>query len=292
MARSVVVTGPCVILRPTIVPGWSIVTRIFTIISLLIAGCAQALAQAGSPPSATVPVLDSLKQSNWADLQDGLSMLNTITPDGLVLRAYRFSPEQFDFSIGLQESERGSHAKDVGERLGAVVVANAGFFAVASGGKLYPVGYLRVEDEVLSKGWSEAGGTVTFADRGITLKPTHQGIPQNEFDVIQTRPMLIEPGGTWAMGSNTGDAKQRTLLCTMKNGDVVLITITRSGLTLFEAAWLLRGPDEGGHFNCDAAVAFDGGRSTQVWHSGEPQYSHSAITPVFSFFVVRQREGG
>ena len=224
------------------------------------------------------------------ELEEGLSLLRVLTPQGLVVTAYRISPDRFEFSVVTQSENTGSRVKDIGEQSGAVLATNAGFFAINGNSRLYSIGYLRLRGKVLSKGWSDAGGTVSFHPEGLSLKPTHEGIPQGEHDVLQSKPMIIEPGGKWAMGSNIGAAKLRTLLCTMENGDVVLTTISRFGLTLFEAGWLLRSPEEGGFFGCDAAVALDGGRSTQLWHSGNPQYSFAGITPVHNFLIVRQRE--
>ena len=140
--------------------------RFIFIFSLLAAGCIQAVAQSSKAPSAVVPVVESLKQSRWLELQDGLSLLSTITPDGLVLRAYRISPERFEFSVEAQISPSGSHAREIGEGMGAIIVANAGFFAINSSGELYPVGYLRINGNVISKGWREAGGTITFSENG------------------------------------------------------------------------------------------------------------------------------
>jgi len=189
-----------------------------------------------------------------------------------------------------QELENGLQIiRAVGEEAGAVVAANAGFFA-STGSRLYSVGYLRLNGEVKSKGWNDAGGILSFKPDGIELIPTHKGIPGGDFDVIQSKPMLIEPGGKWAMGSNSGLAKPRTVICTTTGGDVILSAVTRFGLTLYEAGWLMRSKEDGGFFDCDAALAFDGGRSTQIWYSGDQKYSSSGISPVHNFFVVRQKE--
>lgn len=264
--------------------------RIFLCFVILGFGIGQGSAQSNDTPSKVVPVLNALKQARWETLQAGLDVLKVITPEGLVVTSYRISPRQFSFSVALQSGSSGSRVREIGEREGAVIVTNAGFFAVNTGGQFYSIGYLRLNDKVLSKGWPKAGGTITFEDGALTLKPSHSGIPQNEFDVLQSRPMIIEPNGQWAMGSNSGAVKFRTLLCTLESGEVLLTTITRLGLTLFEAGWLLRSQAENGFFGCDAAIALDGGRSTQVWHSGEPQYSFSGFTPVHNFLVIRQRE--
>lgn len=260
------------------------------LIACLVLSSMPAFAQSSQPPTATASVVSGLKQAQWRELEDGLEVIRTITPAGLVLTAYRISPKQFEFSFVTQINDTGSRAKTIGEREGAVLVSNAGFFAVNSSGKLYSIGYLRLNGTVLSKGWNEAGGTITLAENEILLQPTHAGIPQNKYDVLQSRPMLIEPGAQWAMGSNSGTPKLRTLLCTLSDGTVVLATVTRVGLTLFEAGWIFRKPSEGGFFGCDSAIALDGGRSTQIWHSGEPGYSFVGITPVHNFIVVRQRE--
>jgi len=266
------------------------VTRLFFSIVLFLAGAVVANAQTGATPPAAKPALNSLKQASWMELEEGLSLLRILTPQGVVVTAYRVSPKRFEFSVVTQSRKTGSRVKEIGEATGAVIATNAGFFAVNGNNRLYSIGYLRLGGEVLSKGWVSAGGTVTLMPNGLSLKPTHEGIPQNEFDVLQSRPMIIEPGGIWSMGSNSGAPKLRTLLCTLKNGDVILVTISRFGLTLFEAGWLLRSPSDGGYFGCDAAIALDGGRSTQLWHSGNPQYSFSGITPVHNFLIIRQRE--
>ncbi|MDJ0614719.1 MAG: phosphodiester glycosidase family protein [Rhizobiaceae bacterium] len=264
--------------------------RILISLMVLIAGTLFGQAQSGSVPPATGSVVQSLNQASWSELEEGLSLLRSRTPEGLIVTAYRISPRRFEFSIVTQLENTGSRAREIGEQTGAVLVTNAGFFAINGNNRLYSIGYLRLQDRVLSKGWSDAGGTITFLPDGPVLKPTHEGIPQNQHDVLQSRPMIVEPGANWAMGSNSGARKLRTVLCTLANGDVILTTISRVGLTLFEAGWLFRSVSEGGFFGCDAAIALDGGGSTQLWHSGYPQYSFLGISPVHNFLVVRQRE--
>jgi len=247
-------------------------------------------AQTGDVPQRTIAAVKALEQGSWNSLEEGLDVRRAITPQGLVVTAYRISPESFTFAIAFQDDEKGSRAKDIGEKEGAVLAVNGGFFAQSESGRLYSIGYLRSDGTVYSKGWSNAGGLVVFADAGIDLIPSQSGIPQNRFSVLQTKPMVIEPGGKWALRSNIGEFKHRTLLCRMTDGDVVFVLITRSGMSLYEAGWMLRTREEGGYFGCDSAVALDGGRSTQVWYSGKPTYSYAGITPVQNFIIVRQRE--
>ena len=257
---------------------------------LLSAYSSQAFAQSDEVPDKSAAVVHALNQSQWQQLEDGLEVIRAVTEDGTVFTSFKISPEIFSFSIVLQDDQRGARARQIGEREGAVLAANAGFFAITDSESLYPIGYLRLSGKVLSKGWPRTGGVVSLRQDSLVLTPSHAGIPKGEYDVIQTKPMLIEPGGNWAMGSNSGEAKPRTLLCTLVNGDVVLSVVTRLGMSLYEAGWVMREPEYGGFFECDAAVAFDGGRSTQVWYSRDDKYSSAGILPVQNFFVVRQRE--
>ncbi len=246
--------------------------------------------QTANSPNNSSNVVTALNASQWQELENGLQVIRAMTEDGVVLTAFKISPDDFTFSIALQNSDTGSRVKEIGEQEGAVVASNAGFFAITDSDVLYPIGYLRLNEKVHSKGWPTAGGAVAFKPGGIRLTPSHKGLPAGKFDVIQSKPMLIEPGGNWAMGSNSGLPKPRTILCLLEDGNVILSTVTRVGLTLFEAGWIMRSSGEGGFFGCDAALAFDGGRSTQIWYSGDEKYSSSGISPVHNFFVVRQKE--
>lgn len=245
---------------------------------------------ATSVPDETRKLVNSLIAAQWQQLEEGLQVIRAITADGVEMTAFRVSPDSFDFSIELQDSEAGSKVKAIAEETGAVIASNAGFFASRNGGELYSVGYLRLGEEVKSKGWSKAGGLLLFSPEGLSLRPSHAGIPDGDYDVIQSKPMLIEPGQKWAMDSNAGSSKPRTVLCTLEGGDVIISTISRNGTTLYEAGWVMRAREDGGFFGCDAALAFDGGRSTQMWYSGDEKYSTSGLSPVHNFFVIRQKE--
>ncbi|MEM7213938.1 MAG: phosphodiester glycosidase family protein [Pseudomonadota bacterium] len=263
--------------------------RLFTaLIGLLVWNASYALDLA--VPERTAEVVNALKQGSWQRQDEGIDVLRTITRDGMVITTYRISPEQFSIDVVLQDIETGSYAKDIGEREGAILAVNGGFFAQTEAGKLYSVGYLRLAGTVFSKGWPSAGGLVEIDDGDLGLRATHAGIPKNGKDVLQTKPMIMESGGKWSMGSDLGKLKNRTLLCKLKNGDVIFVLITRVGMSLYEAGWVLRAKDEGGFFGCDAAVALDGGSSTQVWYSGRPALSYSSIAPVQNFIVVRFRD--
>lgn len=241
-------------------------------------------------PPLSEQIVMFLNISQWQELEAGLQVIRAATPEGVELTAFKLSPDNFAFSIETQSDSSGSRVREIGEREGAVIVANAGFFAISNSGNFFPIGYLRLNNNVLSKGWQSDGGVLSFKEDGLHLTPTHEGIPAGEFDAIQSKPMLIEPGGIWAMGSNFGSAKPRTIICKLADGDIILSTVTRAGLSLFETGWIMRSKENGGFFGCDSAIAFDGGRSTQVWYSGDEKYSSSGISPVHNFFVVRNKD--
>ncbi|MBO6815664.1 MAG: phosphodiester glycosidase family protein [Rhizobiaceae bacterium] len=263
---------------------WSV---LLAAIVLILQGTAQE--KLTDIPNATEKMVSALNSTQWSNLESGIDVIRAMTGNGTVLTAYRISPSDFSFSIVTQENSSGSRARDIGEREGAVLATNAGFFAESLSGSLYPIGYLRLNGDVLSKGWESDGGLISLDEKTLMLTPTHAGIPKNSKDVLQSRPMLIEPDGRWAMGSNLGEVKNRTVLCKQKDGNIVIALVTRVGMSLFEAGWIMREPAVGGFFDCDSAIALDGGRSTQVWYSGDENYSFPGLVPVHNFFVVRGR---
>lgn len=209
--------------------------------------------------------------------------------DGLVLTAHGISPEHFRFSIALQNDPGGERVGSAGNDRAAVLAVNGGFFATTGEGMLSPVGYLRVGGNRLSKGWTDAGGFIAIENGRVSLTPVIAGTPQGDMDVLQSKPMMIEPGRRWAMRTNRKKLKRRTLLCLRDSGEAVLIIISRRGMSLYEAGWMMRSPDVGGYFDCASAVALDGGRSTQVYYEGHPEYSLSGFTPVHNFLLVNRR---
>lgn len=242
-------------------------------------------------PRTSKIVVSALDSAQWSPLEEGIDVIRAITETGIVMTAYKVSSEEFEFSIVPQLSENGSRAREIGEQEGAVLVSNAGFFAQNLKGNLYPIGYLRLDGDLHSKGWHDEGGILSWGkDGSLQLTPTHIGIPRSDRDALQSRPMFIEPGGRWAMGSNLGEAKNRTVLCKLPDGDVILAVVTRVGLSLFEAGWIMRDRKDGGFFGCSAALALDGGRSTQVWYSGSDTYSFSGAVPVHNFLVISARD--
>jgi len=270
--------------------GAIIAVAMFVAIALSVPTYSQSTDGSANIPSKTLEVVESLNDAEWENLSDGLRSIRVVTSQGLVLNAFGISPDFYVFEVGLQAQETGEWAKDVLEREGALIAANAGFFAEKATGELYSVGYLQRNGEVHSKAWSNAGGFIQFNSDGLSLSPSGKGVPDGKTDILQTKPMMIEPGGVWAMRSNQGEVKHRSILCRLNSGEIILVTVTRGGLSVYEAGWIMRNEADGGYFNCDSAVALDGGRSTQVWYSDRPEISYPGLTPVHNFLLVKPKD--
>lgn len=119
--------------------------------------------------------------------------------------------------------------------------------------------------------------------------PSREDVPDSPATILQSKPLMIEPGGKWAMNTNQALWRPRTLLCTVKNGEAVLLVLSGSGMSLYEAGWLMRKPEEGGYFACDAAIALDGGGSTQLWVEDREDLWVEGETAVHNALLVKRR---
>lgn len=239
-------------------------------------------------PERTRVIVTALKGSKWQEIQGGMGVLRAITPGGLVMTAFRISSEKFQLEIVASREKRGERATDIAGAMDIILAVNAGFFSEdTETGQLAPVGLMKLANKVSGVRWEKSGGYLVLEKGSVSLLPSTTGKPKVEGDVLQSKPMLIEPGGKWAMNTNQGRLERRTILCLQDDGNVVLSVITRSGASLYEAGWVMRNAREGGFFGCDSALALDGGGSTQIWVRDHPQFSFSGITPVHNFLVLK-----
>jgi exopolysaccharide biosynthesis protein len=241
-------------------------------------------------PARTVQAVDALSGLRWDEIEPGLSHLGA-EAGAISVSAFMVDTDRFRFSISVQREGKGETAEDSGRHNNAVLTVNGGFFGEKEPGKdLFPVGLLRVGGNSLSQAWTSQGGYVVVENDGLAIVPSGEGIADSVANVVQSRPVMIEPGGRWAMNTNQEYLRRRTLICLLPDGDVVLIAVTGIGLSLFEAGWLLREPAVGGYFACDAAIALDGGGSTQFWLDGPMELSIRGETPVQNFLHVLRRK--
>lgn len=246
-------------------------------------------AQDHAAPPRTLLVSNHLKIQKYTEIVPGMSVIKTRAPGGIELIAIRVKQNNFQFGLVKQRNDWGNWVEDTGKQEKAVVAFNGGFFSINKEIRRIPVGLLKINNVEYSSAWKKSGGYLVFRAGGLAILPTAgNAIPRDPF-VLQSKPTLIEPGGKWAMNTNRAIPKKRTLVCIDDNGDTIVLAIVSGGLSLYEAGWLMRGEDVGGYFNCDSALAMDGGGSTQIWVKDRPDLSYTGETPVHNAIIIRPR---
>ena len=240
-------------------------------------------------PERTRSVVGALVQSEWKSLDQGLEGMELMA-GSVGITALRIDPANYSFSLALQSGPDGERVDEFGERDQADIVINGGFFGEKEPGKgLFPVGYLKIGKKRYSQAWSRSGGYLVIRDGRPSITPSMDGIPDNANAVLQSKPLLIEPGGVWAMNTNLGNLRRRSLICLQNDDRVVLVVVTGLGMSLFEAGWLMRDRSVGGYFECDAALALDGGGSTQLWMREERLQNIRGDNAVHNALLISRR---
>lgn len=265
--------------------------RLGAVFAALLFACAlqsSANAQDASqrPPHAS-EVVGELERARWQPLERGLNVMRVATALGTRVTAISIDLDAYRFAILPQEREKGERAGRVLQRSDAALVINGGFFAMTDDDALRPVGRLIIDGEARSAAWATAGGYLSLDDEGkpfITLSP--DGDPLGAVDAVQSRPVLIEPGGLWAMNTNNAETARRTLFCLRKDATALIVIVHGNGLSLFEAGWVLRGKPWGGFFDCDSAIALDGGGSTQLAVRDNDDLAINGLTRVHNVVAV------
>ena len=231
-------------------------------------------------------VADHLRAESFQTISPGISAIKTITSSGIGLIALRIKPEGLRFRLIKQTNPKGDWVDDLGTQNNAEIAFNGGFFSINKKGHKVPVGLLTIKDRRYSQPWKRSGGYLEFQDGKLTISQTlGRKVPKGE-NVLQTKPVLIEPGGIWAMNTNKVKLKKRMMVCIDGAGEIIVVAIIGGGLSLFEAGWLMRDEKVGGVFNCDSAIAMDGGGSTQIWIRDRPDLSFGGETPVHNAVII------
>jgi exopolysaccharide biosynthesis protein len=250
-------------------------------------GVVSVRAQEKNIPPRSLLVAEHLRTLSFKKVVPGIQALKIIASNGVELIALRLKPDGLKFVLALQASAQGEWVSDMGMRHNGQVAFNGGFFSINKKGEKLPVGLLMKNNVLYSSRWKKSGGYLVFREGDISILQT-SGNPAPVGDaVLQSKPVLIEPGAKWAMNTNRAVPKKRTMVCVDKAGDVIVVAIISGGLSLYEAGWLMREPEVGGYFGCDGAIAMDGGGSTQIWVKDRPDLSFSGETPVHNGVVIQ-----
>lgn len=267
-----------------------LIFKIFTalILNTLVTAHVQAQSPSNVPPQ-TQSIVSALEYVDWQDIEEGLKFLSISTPLGIRLHAFNISPDIFSFSIVQQSRDDGETAEEYSVRTDAVITVNGGFFAKHVDGSLSPVGLLIDDGIQYTRPWAKKGGYLIAGADGINVLPSHEPLLGAHKEVLQSRPVILETGGKWALNRNLRMSKNRTLVCVQEDKQVVLLTFSGVGLSLFEAGWTLRSEDWGGWFDCDSAIALDGGGSTQLFVKDHPEFAVYGDTAVQNALVVKRK---
>lgn len=250
----------------------------------------QTVAQnATGRPTRTSDVIDALQYADWTILANGVEHVRVNSTLGVRLDAFKIDPSKLQLQIVQQDNPTGEDVRSYAKRTNAFLAMNGGFFATRSSGLLYPVGRLVDDGKTVSAAWKKAGGYLVFEEGGISISPTRQPPSKQAKEYIQSKPIILEKGGKWALNNNLGILKNRSLVCLKEDKQIVLVVISGQGLSLFEAGWLLRSQEWGGFFDCDAAIALDGGGSTQLHVSDFPDIAVSGNTNVPNALIVTKK---
>jgi hypothetical protein len=241
-------------------------------------------------PERTLAAVRLLQSGKFEQTRPGLDVLHATGNEGLALTALRIDPMRLRLRVAEQRNPDGERVDAFGEREGAALAVNGGFFGEKEPGKgLFPVGYLRLSGKVKSSNWAKSGGYLILGENGIAIAPSAETPPEGRFDVLQSKPLIIAPGGVWAMNTNQEIWRPRSIVCVLPDRQVLLLVVSGLGMSLFEAGWLLRSPVEGGYFGCDSALALDGGGSTQLWVEGRDDLAVNGETAVHNALAVVAR---
>ena len=273
-------------LASDIVRWWEVRRILF---NALLFGVGEVRAQQRVVPPRAVMVADHLATQSYRPVAPGISAIKIIASSGVELIALRIKPAGLRFGVIQQNDHQGEWVASMGSRNNALIAFNGGFFRVDDKGHKIPVGLLAIDNTQYSSSWKHSGGYLVFKNGAISIMPAVGAKVPNGDAVLQSRPVLIEPGGKWAMNTNRAIPRKRTIVCLDKNGDAIVVAIVGGGLSLFEAGWLMRGPQVGGYFDCDSAVAMDGGGSTQIWVKDRPDLSFSGETSVQNAVIIQPR---
>ncbi|MEP3280427.1 MAG: phosphodiester glycosidase family protein [Stappiaceae bacterium] len=254
----------------------------------------NAAAQEEGIPERAREMLASLEDAHFGEVKTGFSVLNAQDGFGNTrLTAWKVDPEKFRFQLVESDVKKGSHASWFLDHTHGLLAVNAGYFARNKDGSIYPVGFLKIDGTRRSSPWNAGtGGLLSFSGKEMSIHvPLPSKIDRSAIrNGLQSKPVMIEPGGKWAMRSNREILKNRTAVCLLPDKNVLIVTVSGRGLSLYELAVLMKKPDEDGFFGCEAAIALDGGSSTQVAYALDPTLNVASLAPVQNALVVLDAE--
>jgi uncharacterized protein YigE (DUF2233 family) len=212
----------------------------------------------------------TLGKLQWEEIGPGLSVVSALQPEyEISIWAWKLDSKNFTLRIVEEDHETGENVDWLRAQTGLVLGFNGGFFEKDQRGRLTASGLIITEGIIRSRPWSEKQGGVLAVKRDGSLEiVTASAYPFEKLNAayaIQSKPVMIEPGGKWAMLRDDHDMQHRTALCLERNGNAIVVIVGGQGISAFELATLLQRGRVPNIFDCDSAIALDGGPSTQAY---------------------------
>jgi hypothetical protein len=159
-----------------------------------------------------------LEKSHWDEIEKGVSFLKVDQPDyGVVILAWRLNIERFSFKIVARETETGEDLNWLKTQPGVVLAFNAGRFEKDPDARLRASGLLIINGKTENDPWKEqSGGALEFTDTGRAIIIPARELISSKVRAqyaVQGKPIMIEPGGKWAMVTNDHYKQNRTAVC-------------------------------------------------------------------------------
>lgn len=218
----------------------------------------------------TEQVLSVLREeATWTVVRPGLSTLRAYqTNYGIKILAWKIDPHKYSFKIVRQTNELGNDVDSLREKAQGILAVNGGYFAKDPTAVLRGEGLMIIDKVRMQEPWTDGkGGVLLVYNDQIKIVTTYTNAPLDLTGVryaIQSKPVMIDPGGSWSMNANDYDRQKRSAVCITADGQVIILAVTEGGLSMFEVASILRPGNSGNAFHCDSAIALGGGPSTQV----------------------------
>lgn len=243
-----------------------------------------------------MPVADDVARALKSAFSWPLGQEPTFTQVHLPNLKTRLTIAAFDrrrFTLDLIEQDTGANGLTIAAQVARhhVFVANAGFFDRDKvSGRLQPAGQMRVQGrDALRHPMDWARGALTVSQAGdldIQYQPGGQrpnfGDLSDIRHLLQVGPVLIEPGKPdprFGMKRNKNLLAPRIALCLRASHFAFVIVEWErrprergefvGGMDLYDLAWVLAAKTSDGGLACQAAIALDGGWSTQYAYRPE-----------------------
>ena len=217
-----------------------------------------------APPSATPPPTPTPPApglTDWEMLEPGLEIrtasIEAAPGSAVPVTLLRLDPAHYTLRVHY-DSASPAPISTWQLRTGAQVVVNGGFFTPEN----EPLGLLVVDGQPVGQSYQGFGGMLAAIDGAMQVRALSQQpyLPGEAVEqAVQSRPVLIYPGGEPADFNFSTEVDRRTAVAVDTSGRLVIIIVDRVGVSLYTLRDWIAGQDV---FDVHAALNLDGGGST------------------------------